>query len=211
MKPLLIFFSSWPYDDALNFMEKSAVAVKEHPTRFFIGCGSHKETVITYGRHVTMAEIEKFKELNYLIRKTERGGGITAHEPGQLVLYPCFSLLEYHIAIPELVWVMEEAMINFLKDFFIDAHRLEKGAGVFIGEQKIGFIGLRIREHVVSHGMALNLLNDGAIFSLFDPCGIQNLKVTSACFHQEFKESIDIYMKMLTQHFLQLVKTKIFV
>lgn len=170
-----------------------------------VGCGSHKETVITLGRDILRQNFSpaSFPSAQILVRHLERGGGMTAHEPGQLVLYPIFNIDSYQMPVPTLIAILENAMIAFLKELGINAHRSKIGPGVFVGDEKIGFIGLRIKERIVNHGLAINVLNDATIFNAFDPCGIPSLRVTSAKHHASLNREIAYYQERLVHHFLR--------
>jgi lipoate-protein ligase B len=200
-KPFCSFFNQWPYDEALRWMVNAYSWVVDHPNDVLIGCGSHKETVITLGRKSLDPIIKP--QCGVIFRKVERGGGITAHEPGQLVLYPVLDLLQQKKNPPQLVFALEEAMINLLQEVGIAAHRSKLGPGIFVQNEKLGFIGLRIKNHITQHGLALNIFNDGKIFSTFDPCGVPSLKVSSAYLHTKLSHSLSYYMERLTNHVLE--------
>lgn len=196
----------WPYDEALTWMAEGSLYVRKTPNAFLLGCGSHKETVITLGRDP--AKQNFFPEqsgLSVVIRKLDRGGGMTAHEPGQLVLYPIFNIDHQQLSVPLVIEILEEATISFLRELGLDARRSNIGPGIFIDEEKVGFIGLRIKERIVSHGLAINLLNDAAIFKAFAPCGIKSLKVTSAKHHVNLLRPQEFYQERLVHHFLQVL------
>lgn len=197
------FNRSWPYDQALFWMKRSHTLVLKGHSNGLIACGSHRESIITVGRHCDLADHEK-KFDRFLLRKLDRGGGMTLHEPGQLVLYPVIHMQRCQLSVRSLVSLLEETMMNFLDELDIVAKPSSMSHGVFIGQHKVGFIGLRIKEGVSTHGLAINVLNDAASFSLFDPCGIKSLSVTSAKYHAHLEKPLEVYQKMLVEHFLRL-------
>ncbi len=212
-KSHLLLSDSWPYDDALCFMENSFATVKNDASALLIGCGSHGERVITIGRNPDKQGqwYESALDQSVVFRQLDRGGGLTAHEPGQLVLYPIINLDHYGFSIPDFISLLEDTMIDFLAELGLNSSRSACGPGVFVGDHKIGFIGLRIKERITQHGLALNILNDANIFNAIDPCGIKCLRVTSAIHHTDLTEPMSYYQQRLAHHFLRLffARTKI--
>ena len=118
--------------------------------------------------------------------KTDRGGQITYHGPGQVVLYPMLALREYGIGVKSLVQKLEQCMINTLNEFDIDAQRRDDAPGVYVKGAKIGALGLRIRKGTSYHGLSLNVDMDLSPFNNIDPCGYQGLKVTQIVDHTSY-------------------------
>lgn len=108
----------------------------------------------------------------------DRGGQVTYHGPGQLVLYPLIDLRRLGIGPRELVFRLEEAVIALLRDFGIAGERKEGAPGVYVQGAKIMALGLRIRRGASYHGIALNVNMDLEPFSRINPCGFRGLKVT---------------------------------
>lgn len=196
--------SSWPYDEAVRFMDDAHLRVERDAHAFFVGAGSHSEQVITIGKNPNAQGnwYEAATSPHILIRQLDRGGGMTAHEPGQLVLYPVFNIEHFCLSVPQLIALLEDTMLDFLYELGLLGTRSPCGAGVFLGEHKVGFIGLRIKDRIVQHGLAINVKNDAQIFSCFDPCGIKSMRVTSAMFHTSLPLSLDYYQERLVHHFL---------
>ncbi len=122
--------------------------------------------------------------------KTDRGGQITYHGPGQIVMYPMLALKQYGIGVKALVSKLEQSMIDTLSDLGIEALRRDDAPGVYVCGAKIGALGLRIRKGTSYHGLSLNVNMDVSPFSNIDPCGYQGLKVTNIVDHSD--ENIDI-------------------
>lgn len=112
------------------------------------------------------------------IIKTDRGGQITYHGPGQLVIYLLIDLKRRRRGAKWLVNLTEQSIIDFLAIHHIMAHRLAGAPGVYVGGKKIAALGLRIRRGASYHGISLNVDMDLTPFQNIDPCGFENLEVT---------------------------------
>lgn len=117
--------------------------------------------------------------------KTDRGGDITYHGPGQLVGYPVFDLDQLKIGVRTYIFQIEESIIQLLKEFNIDATRMDGATGVWIASEgkpswkKICAIGVKISRGVTMHGFALNVNTDLNYFNYINPCGFTDKGVTS--------------------------------
>lgn len=110
--------------------------------------------------------------------RVERGGQVTYHGPGQIVGYPLIDLRRLGIGVRELVDRIEQAIIDTLEHWNIVAVRRPGAPGVYVGDAKIGALGLRIRRGGSFHGLALNVAMDLEPFRRINPCGYQGLQVT---------------------------------
>ena len=110
--------------------------------------------------------------------RTDRGGQITYHGPGQLVAYLLLDLRRRGLTIRPLVRLMEQAVIDLLAGYGIAAHGRAQAPGVYVGEAKIAALGLRIKNGCCYHGLALNVDVDLAPFLAINPCGYPGLEVT---------------------------------
>jgi lipoyl(octanoyl) transferase len=115
---------------------------------------------------------------NIPIVKTDRGGQITYHGPGQTVVYVMFNLKRAGFGVRELVIRIENAVIATLKEFGVNAYGKRDAPGVYVKEAKISSLGLKIRNGCSYHGVALNVNMDLAPFSFINPCGYEGLRVT---------------------------------
>lgn len=111
--------------------------------------------------------------------QTDRGGEVTAHEPGQLVVYPILKLIEFGLSPRKYVALLEETIIEMLAQWGILSAVDPDHPGVWVGENKICAVGVRIKDRVTMHGIALNICNDLDLFRLMVPCGIVGRGVTS--------------------------------
>jgi lipoate-protein ligase B len=143
----------------------------EHPHVFTIGKNGDKRNILVPGSFLEKKGID--------IVSIERGGDVTYHGPGQIIGYPIFLLKGHRFGVTELVSLMEEVMIQVLKDFGINGERNRLNRGVWVGKEKIGFIGIAVRRSVVMHGFALNVSPDLSFFKMIHSCGLKDVNITS--------------------------------
>lgn len=110
--------------------------------------------------------------------KTDRGGQVTYHGPGQLVVYTLFDLKRLKLGIRQLVTLLEQAMITALAQFDISAIAKPEAPGVYVEGKKIGSIGIRIKRNCSYHGISLNNNMDLTPFNHINTCGFKDLQVT---------------------------------
>jgi lipoyl(octanoyl) transferase len=109
----------------------------------------------------------------------DRGGQVTYHGPGQLMVYPLIDLRRRNLGVRAMVDAIETATLKMLRSFCIDAHLKEDAPGVYVRGEKIMALGLRIRRGASFHGLALNVCMDLAPFSRINPCGYVGLRHTT--------------------------------
>jgi len=156
-----------------------------HPHVYTIGKSGDKENLL-----ISRSEIEK-RKLEYY--KINRGGDITYHGPGQLVVYPIIDLENFFTDIHKYLRLLEESIILTLKDYDIDSGRVEGLTGVWVNHKKnnpkkICALGVKTSRWVSMHGLALNVSTDLEYFKNIIPCGIENKDVTSI--EKEIKKKI---------------------
>lgn len=139
--------------------------------------------VLTMGRsakaqHV-LAAPELLEARGIQVHEVGRGGDVTYHGPGQLVAYPIIDLKPDRKDVRRYVASLEETMIRTCADFGLAAGRIEGLNGAWIGERKVGAVGVRISRWVTMHGLALNVSSDLRQFEMIVPCGIEDKGVTS--------------------------------
>ncbi|WPE15751.1 lipoyl(octanoyl) transferase LipB [Candidatus Thioglobus autotrophicus] len=133
------------------------------------------------------------------IVKTDRGGQITYHGPGQLVIYCLIDLKRLGIGVKKMVAIIESAIIELLDLYQIQAHLEEGAPGVYVNHAKIAALGLKVKHGKTYHGLSLNIDMDLALFSQINPCGYQGLKVTQMQDLADNKINFSKVAKQLTQ------------
>lgn len=138
---------------------------------------------ITLGRRGTatdvLASAHELARRGFTCHATERGGRATYHGPGQLVLYPIVHLRARGLGVRTFVWLLEDIMLEVAAAMGVDAHRDARGHGIWTARGKLGAIGIRVRDDVTLHGLALNVNLDLSGYRLIAPCGVPGLAVTS--------------------------------
>lgn len=200
------------YEDALNLQQRlqkarirgelydDLVLIVEHYPVLTVGKSGRK--------HDILVSQEVLAEKGISVIHTERGGGVTFHSPGQLVVYPIFDLKRMEKSLYQYVRDLEEVVIRVLADFSILGRRVEKYPGVWVGDQKICAIGIHILNGVTSHGFALNVNNELKYFSYIHPCGIQDRGVTSISKVLQQELTINDVLPFLVWHFGQVFNFK---
>lgn len=136
--------------------------------------------------------------------KSDRGGQITYHGPGQIVMYPLLRLRRYDLGVKSLVFNLEQAAIELLMSYQVDSERREDAPGVYVDQAKISALGLRIKRGTSYHGLSLNVDMDLRPFSNIDPCGYQGLPVTQLS-GLSSKVDMQEVQEQLVTHFTALI------
>jgi len=156
----------------------------EHDPVFTLGRVARREHVLDTG-DIPLVQVD-------------RGGQVTYHGPGQIVLYTLVDLRARCIGVRRLVEVIEQAVIDVLAGAGVTAGRRGGAPGVYVAERKIAALGLRVRRGCSYHGLALNVEGDLAPFARIDPCGYRGLEVTSTA-----REGIDAGHGVLGQRLVE--------
>jgi lipoate-protein ligase B len=122
---------------------------------------------------------EFLKKAGVQVIQVERGGNITFHGPGQLVVYPIVDLQTARIRVVDFVSGLEEVMLRTAENWGIAAERNAANRGIWVGPRKMGSIGIAVRRGISFHGLALNVQTDLTPFSWIQPCGLQNVAMTT--------------------------------
>ncbi len=134
-----------------------------------------------------------------------RGGGATAHNPGQLVFYPILDLEQLQLGISEYIRELEAIGTELLGQLAVDAVSRKGLPGLWVGDRKVASIGVRVSKAITCHGMAINIYNDLAIFDFIVPCGLDNVEMTSVLKETGKRHSMarvkKQLAKLLTMHF----------
>ncbi len=152
------------FTDTRNEDTNDELWLTEHNPVFTLGRAGKEKHILNAG--------------NIPVVRSDRGGQVTYHGPGQLIGYMLFDLKRLGLGVKEFVAKTEQVLINFLSDNHIQGVRRDGAPGVYVGEAKIAALGLRIRRHRAYHGFSLNVNMNLAPFSRINPCGYANLSVT---------------------------------
>ncbi len=153
------------FTDTRSNQTGSEFWIVEHPSVFTQGQAGRPEHLIAPG--------------DIPVVQTDRGGQVTYHGPGQLVIYLLISLREAGIGVRRLVDVIEQAIVGLLDAHGVAAQARPDAPGVYVQGRKIASLGLRVRRGCTYHGLALNVDNDLEPFARINPCGHEGLEVTS--------------------------------
>jgi lipoyl(octanoyl) transferase len=118
------------------------------------------------------------KETQIPIIQSDRGGQITYHAPGQLIIYCLIDIKRLGIGIKKMVSMIEQSLIELLSSYEITAHTLKGAPGVYVNDSKIAALGLKVKHGRTYHGLSLNIDMDLSPYTLINPCGYSDLKVT---------------------------------
>jgi lipoyl(octanoyl) transferase len=135
--------------------------------------------------------------------QSDRGGQVTYHGPGQQVMYVLIDVKRRKMGVRELVTALEETVIATLADYDVSARARADAPGVYVGDDKICSLGLRIRKGCSFHGLALNVAMDLAPFLRINPCGYAGMQMTQLSQFQQGVTPADVQPR-LVQHFARL-------
>lgn len=167
----------------------------EHPHVYTLGKSGVMENLLASNQILIERGVSFFK--------TDRGGDITYHGPGQIVGYPIFDLEHFNIGLRQFLFNIEEAVILFLKEFNIIGERLEGATGVWIEPsvsgkaRKICAMGVKSSKYITMHGLALNINTDLSFYQLINPCGFTNKGVTSLAAEIGHEQDMDVCRQLL--------------
>lgn len=134
------------------------------------------EPVFTLGMNADPTHVLASGEIPVV--RTDRGGQVTYHGPGQLVVYPLIDLRRAGLGVRDLVTALEQSTIDCLAGYGISAATRPKAPGVYVDGRKIASVGIRVRRGASYHGLALNVAMDLAPFERINPCGYEGLAMT---------------------------------
>ena len=180
------------------------VVLCEHPPVYTLGKSGVIENLLASNQMLIDRGVSFFK--------TDRGGDITYHGPGQIVGYPIFDLEHFKIGLRQYLYNIEEAVILFLKAFDVKGERLEGATGVWIDvdvpgkTRKICAMGVKSSHFVTMHGLALNINTDLSFFQMINPCGFTNKGVTSLSVETGMEQDMDFCNKLLYDKMTQVFK-----
>jgi lipoyl(octanoyl) transferase len=138
--------------------------IVEHPSIYTLGLNGKREHLLTIG--------------NIPVINSDRGGQVTYHGPGQIIIYVLLDIKRLNLGIHQLVKILEQSMISVLAQYEISGLSRIDAPGVYVNDQKIGSIGLRIKKNCSYHGLSLNNNMDLRPFDHINTCGYSGLEVT---------------------------------
>ena len=145
------------------------------------------------------------RETEIEVIKSDRGGQITYHGPGQLIVYCLIDIKRLGIGVKQMVSIIEKSIINLLSDYSISSHKIPGAPGVYVDGSKIAALGLKIKRGKTYHGLSLNVDMNLSPYSLINPCGYKDLKITQMSNLTDNKPDLDKIKKQLTKNLTKYV------
>ena len=176
-----------------RILPNDIVLFLEHPAVFTLGRRGGRECMLVSDKFLEKAGVQ--------VIQVERGGNITFHGPGQLVVYPIVDLQTAGIKVVDFVSGLEEVMLRTVENWGIAAERNAANRGIWVGPHKMGSIGIAVRRGISFHGLALNVHTDLTPFSWIQPCGLQNVAMTTMQQETAHKLSLEQVRAVLKAQF----------
>ena len=145
------------------------------------------------------------KETEIEVIKSDRGGQITYHGPGQLIVYCLIDIKRLGIGVKQMVSIIEKSIIDLLSDYSISSHKIPGAPGVYVDGSKIAALGLKVKRGKTYHGLSLNVDMNLSPYSLINPCGYKDLKITQMSYLTDNKPDLDQIKKQLTKNLTKYV------
>ena len=158
--------------------------------------------VFTMGRNGKQEHLLETGDIPVI--QVDRGGQVTYHGPGQLVVYPLLDLTRRQLGVQSLVRLLEQTVIDLLAGHGVTATRRDKAPGVYVDDRKIAALGLRVRRGCCFHGLSLNADMDLAPFSMINPCGYPGMQVTQLA-DLGITQPLDTITRQFQAHFKRLL------
>ena len=191
------------YQDTLKIQESLREQVLSNPSYEYLILVEH-EHVYTLGKNANSSNI-----LNKAcdIIQTDRGGDVTYHGPGQLVVYPIINLKKRKIGVKSYVKMIEQLISNTLMYYGLETHVPIKETGVWVEDKKIASIGIHVSRGVTMHGLAVNINTDLSYFDNIISCGIEGVKMTTIDKELGKKIAMNDIKKQLISNFNKIFNT----
>lgn len=173
------------------------VFITEHPPVFTLGRKGSLTSLIRNKADVIADGID--------IIHTERGGDITYHGPGQLVVYPIINLRRRKISVTDFIIKLEDIMLRTSRDLGVSVTRDSRNRGVWVSDSKIGSVGIRVRHGITFHGLALNVNLSLTPFQWIEPCGLAGVRVTSLEKQLKKPVAIETTRAIMKQHIREIL------
>jgi len=173
-------------------LQNNVVLLLEHPPVFTLGRRGGLENLT-----VSQAFLQR---MGIAVIPAERGGNITFHGPGQMVAYLIIDLHSARLTVTEYVEKLEEVMIRTAADFGVHAERNAMNRGVWVGNSKLGSIGIAVRRGISFHGFAFNVNVSLEPFEWINPCGLHGVGVTTLVYERGENLSLTSVREQIKQH-----------
>ncbi|BBO83677.1 octanoyltransferase [Desulfosarcina ovata subsp. sediminis] len=173
-------------------LDADVILCLEHPRVFTLGRRGGRENLCVSDDFLARKGIR--------VMPTDRGGNITYHGPGQLVVYPIIHLSRRRLKVVEFVSALEQAMIRTAGHWNIAAGTDPLNRGVWLNGDKLGSIGITVRRGVSFHGLALNVNTEMEPFGWINPCGLQKVRMTSIAQHLETPVPMEEARRVMAGH-----------
>ena len=151
-------------EEVKNGKNRELLWILEHPTIYTAGVSYNKKEIL---------------DKRIKVIKSNRGGKITLHNPGQKIIYFVIDLNKRKKDIRKLINILENSIINFLKIFKIKSQKDKQNIGIWVNDKKIAAIGIRVSRWIAYHGCSINISNDLSEYLKVIPCGLSNKKIKS--------------------------------
>ncbi len=184
------------FNNRLSNEIEDTLLLLEHPNTYTLGKSSNKANLL-------FSDLE-MQQKNIVVYNIDRGGDITYHGPGQIVGYPIINLSLWQKDIHKYLRTLEEVIIQTLLEFGVNGERNKEHTGVWVGNNKICAIGIKVTRWITMHGFALNINTNMDFFNGIIPCGIKNKGVTSLKNELNKQIEIDLVKKSLLQKFYEI-------
>ena len=179
---------------------KNYLILCEHPPVFTLGKSGKRENIL-------VSDADLHAEFYHI----SRGGDVTFHGPGQLVVYPILDVESLHMGLAEYIQNIEEAIIQSLLPYGLKGERIENAAGIWLRndrgtphDRKIGAIGIKASRKITMHGLAVNINTDLSYFDKIVPCGLEGKGVTSLSKELKREVSVEDYKLNFLDGFKQI-------
>lgn len=189
-----VFEAMKAFNEARTEETEDELWVVEHPPVFTQGLAGKPEHLLVHD-DVPVVQID-------------RGGQITYHGPGQLVVYTMIDFKRRKTSVRNIVTVLEKSIIDTLAEYGIAANSDPQRPGVYVGGKKIASLGLRIKQGAVYHGLALNVNMDLSPFRHINPCGYAGLEMTQIADYVQPAPTLDQVAERLTRHLTDKLEMK---
>jgi len=173
-------------------LQNDLMFLLEHPPVFTLGRNGGRENLMVTDAFLDGAGVR--------VMPSERGGNITYHGPGQVVGYPVIDLHRARLGVEEYVSLLESLMMDVASHWGVPAVRDSRNRGVWVGERKLGSVGIAVRRGISYHGLALNVNPDLTPFQWIHPCGLHGVDMTSLALEAKKEVTAEAVIPGILRH-----------